>query len=275
MTRAIKELLFDLSWRKTLYCALAALTIFGMPEAALRIISKIAPSEVSFTLANISVWKPLLLQVDNPRFNYDVLHPIAITLWHALASLLTSTIVGLSIGAFAFRSQLFKSIVSPLSDFSRATPVTLMVPLVTTAFSGSSDITLISLASIPTTAMMVTYTLSALNSINFNKIHHFNLNENPPPLQKFKHLFLLALPTLIHGIRIIAAYSFVVACVLEMLNMGPENSAGKIISKSSIENSIIFSNNSLMLIFLLGFCSYLLNWLLYHVEKEIQERSFT
>lgn len=205
----------------------------------------------------------------------ESLSGVGVTLCHALAATLIAVVCGSILGFLSHSVRWLKLyLIGPVGEFLRAVPVTILVPLATMTFNRSSDTTLVLLAAIPTTAIMAFYVGTAFGSISLEKFACFTLNHRPNRVDQIRYQLWSILPSIATGLRLVVSYSFVVICVLEMLGLGGEGSAGKLIFSEMTGNGAGISNLTLVLVFFLGILSFFLNKVMAQFDTAAQERSF-
>lgn len=130
-------------------------------------------------------------------------------------------------------------------------------------------------ASIPCTAISIFILYAGISSIGTYRLSVYRINHKPTNrLGIFRNFVLPSLmPSLFQAIRLIVPYSLVLAVALEMMQVGQQDSAGRLlVSRQSI--SVGLDKNSFEIIILLGLVSFILSKLLERIETFIDERSF-
>lgn len=239
-------------------------------EVALQLIQHHIPEESKGYYEEFSIFK-LVISVET-LLSFEV---IGKTLLTVVVSTFATVVISFFIGVIAFYFKFINSLlIVPLGEFFRAIPVTTLVPITTLAFNRGEVATVIVLACIPAVAIMTFYVTAAIGHVNELKVKCYKLNHTPNKWEVCIYHVMVALPSWFSGFKIIFSYSFVVVCVLEMLGMGPDGSAGKTLINNSNESAAGISNGSIAIIFWLGIIAFILNKIINNLDFYIQSRSF-
>ena len=81
------------------------------------------------------------------------------------------------------------------------------------------------------------------------------------------------MPSLFQAVRLVVPYSLVLAIALEMMQVGIQGSAGRLLFMSQA-NSVSLDTSSFIVIISLGFISFALSKMLNRLDAFANERSF-
>jgi len=212
--------------------------------------------------------------ISSPEF----VSAIVKTLGHAFIASIIAVVSGLMIGFGAGYSRVLRFVVSPIVDFFRSIPVTLMSVVVVAAFSRNSDVVVVALCAIPCAATMAFMIFKGISTMekDEHRARVFALNyEIKSKIKMFLvyHIPLLS-PDIAAGIKLVFSYAIVLSCVLEMLGMGISASAGRRIGEILDNSGGDIGGTPLLLILTLGIMAYLANRLLDRLEAEFANHKY-
>lgn len=244
--------------------------IVMMIEVSLRFVYFFIPEESKGYFEEFSVIL-LIISSETVRGFYAIGNTLC-TIFIAVA---VSLVISFFVGAVAYFNKYVNSwVITPIGEFFRAIPVTILVPIASLVLNRGDVSTVVILASIPAVAIMTYHTTVAIGDVNELKVRCYKLNTSPTKWDIFKYYLMIGLPSWFSGFKIIFSYSFVVVCVLEMLGMGPDGSAGKLLINYANQSAAGISNESLAIIFWLGIVAFLCNKVINNLDVYLKNRSF-
>ncbi|CAJ0849164.1 hypothetical protein AMST5_00085 [freshwater sediment metagenome] len=185
------------------------------------------------------------------------------TLFHASSIVALSIICGIVLGYGVVGSALVRFFLTPILDFLRGIPASIIYPIAAVSFNTKTDAFVIVIGSIPCTTIMAFATINALRRIKPERemIYVINTEEHSQLKLFFEYRLRSMLPDIVEGVSLSASYALVLSCVLEMLLLGPQGTAGAFISIDSDAHAGRITSEAIALIVLIGLASFTLNFL--------------
>ena len=207
--------------------------------------------------------------------NPEVAHSLFITLCHAVSISFVSVLCGSVIAMLTGWSILARFLLKAPVDFFRGIPASLLLVIGVISFAQSSDTLLILSASIPCTAICIFIMYEGISSIGSMRMSIFDINHRPKNKFILFNAFILPslAPSFFQAIKLIVPYSLVLAVALEMMQIGKEKSAGRLLFQFQTDGAGI-DIATLIIILSLGFISFAASKILDRFDLFVSERSF-
>lgn len=252
-------------------------------ELVLRLVQHFAPPDnpniaglTLQSLAQCCSWRPVVGDMHGSMAPWSFALAIWRTILHAMCASVIAVMVGLLIGMAAGYSRVLRFVMSPIVDFFRSIPVTLMSVIAVIAFSRASDWVLIILCAIPCSSMMAFMLFKGISALSPERARVFALNNEVDSrlLMFFRYDLPSLFPEIAAGIKLVSSYAIVLACVLEMMGLGVSASAGRAIGEKLDNSASDIGGAPLLMILTLGLIAYATNRLLDKLEANFANHKF-
>lgn len=188
-----------------------------------------------------------------------------ITFLRVLIGTFLAAVIGIPLGLFLANNRLARGFIEPMLDFIRGVPISMLFPLFIVfagfgEFSRALIVVTLALPIISTSVLMA----AIPNPNNQERVDYFSLRANLLSFDtKIRNLLWEALPGILTGLKLSLSLGLVIVIVTEMFFVATSGIGW--LAFSAYEQFAI--DKMYIYIFIAGFCSLGLNWVLERISK--------